>query len=460
MWSCRRQSLLQRLLSLLASAILLTGGHEALATEGPEVKDDPALPLVWLEVAVNGTALGRMEVLLLEREAPLAAENFRLLCTGELGKNAKGQLRHFKGSYFYRIVDDFIDQTGAEADGAFDEPFRCDPGGLELKHTHKGLLSMAHTGPNTNGGHFSIMMGPAHHLDGKHVIFGQIIKGMEIAEAVNRLAKTAPDGRLKWSKMAQITDAGQIRRGSWHLTKHFKEAIAAEKNRIAWRNKQPREELGRLRQLYDDQSLPMVYFDIALNGTFIGRIDMVLFVREAPLAAESFRLMCSGEEGLVPQGKQGAGKPYSYKGMHFYRIIHNFIDQGGMGLPSPLGGEHRDDPGGLRLNHSRMGLLSIANAQASHNTNHFSIMMSPQPHLNGKMVVFGEIVDGHNVALEMNAITLGRPKRECVDCKEAQVIACGQYRRGSAWDEQRVQETIRAERERLKKGEPLPGIWG
>lgn len=90
----------------------------------------------------------------------------------------------------------FIDQSGAETESVFGGQFKDDPGGLKLKHdrccsasshsrvldmagsnkwaaSRRGLLSMANAGPDTNTSHFSIMLGPAHHLDGSYTIFGE-----------------------------------------------------------------------------------------------------------------------------------------------------------------------------------------------------------------------------------------------------------------------------------------------
>ncbi|KAJ1637448.1 cyclophilin-like domain-containing protein [Pavlovales sp. CCMP2436] len=76
---------------------------------------------------------------------------------------------------FYRIIDRFIDQAGVNGinsiwDGAFDD----DPGGLALHHDRDGLLSSANSGPDSNTGHFSIVVAPAPHLDGSYTIFGEV----------------------------------------------------------------------------------------------------------------------------------------------------------------------------------------------------------------------------------------------------------------------------------------------
>lgn len=75
-----------------------------------------------------------MEFILYMTDSPRAAENFRALCTGEKGKDAGGRPLSFVGSRFYRILDKFIDQTGASSTSIYGGPWDDDPGGLKLKH--------------------------------------------------------------------------------------------------------------------------------------------------------------------------------------------------------------------------------------------------------------------------------------------------------------------------------------
>ncbi|PNH02456.1 Peptidyl-prolyl cis-trans isomerase cyp5 [Tetrabaena socialis] len=375
------------------------------------LRDDPELPLVWMEVAVNGTVLGRIEMVLFVKESPRAAENLRLLCSGELGTAESGQRYHIKGSYFYRIIDRFIDQTGAAVDGIFGGEFHDDPGGLRLQHTHKH------------------------------------------AEEINRLAKGHINNELLHSQAAQIVDAGQTRPGSHVTTPEFRAVIESEKRRIAWRNSH-RMELGRLRQLFNDKSLPLVYLDVAIKGVYAGRMEFVLFPKQSPRAAENFRLLCTGEAGMAPPGHEGAGQPYHFKGVHFYRIIENFIDQTGQVTDSPLGGLFLDDPDGLRLNHTHPGLLSMANIGPNTNGAHFSIIMGAPHHLDGHYTIFGEIVDGHHVAYEINALAHGEPNGEHSGSKDAQIIDSGQLRRGSYMETPEFKAVIESERKRIQDARP------
>ena len=143
-------------------------------------------PRCFFDVEIRGERVGRIVFGLYYGSSPRAAENFRALCTGEkgvapAGHEGAGKPYHFKGNRFYRIIDRFIDQTGAGTDSVFGGLFKDDAGGLQLKHYRPGLLSMANMGRDTNGSHFSIVVAPAPHLDGAYTIFGEVLEGSEYA---------------------------------------------------------------------------------------------------------------------------------------------------------------------------------------------------------------------------------------------------------------------------------------
>ena len=156
----------------------------------------------------------------------------------------------------------------------------------------------------------------------------------------------------------------------------------------------------------DLSGLPRTYFDIEINGVPKGRIVFALYTDVAPLAAENFRALCTGEKGTVPLDfplRMGAGKPYWFKGNTFYRIIDEFICQTGTWTESVYGGSFKDDPGGLALKHDRPGLISMAQFGPDNNNGAVFIIMRAWPHLDGKFVIFGEVVRGYEIAEEINA---------------------------------------------------------
>mmetsp|Transcript_1575 Transcript_1575/g.4229 ORF Transcript_1575/g.4229 Transcript_1575/m.4229 type:complete len:214 (-) Transcript_1575:343-984(-) len=180
----------------------------------------------------------------------------------------------------------------------------------------------------------------------------------------------------------------------------------------------------RLQALRDDEGLPMVWMEVAIDGEPAGRIEAVLFARESPFAAENYRQFFSGEKG--PQ--------FHYKGAYFYRIIDRFIDQTGIHTSSSIyGSPFKDDAGGLELKHDRPYLLSIANSGPNTNTNHFSVLVAPAPHLNGHYVVFGECVSGFDVIEKVNLLARGQPGNEAHG-QRAQIVDCGQTRAGDPID--------------------------
>ncbi|GAX76033.1 hypothetical protein CEUSTIGMA_g3476.t1 [Chlamydomonas eustigma] len=181
-------------------------------------------------------------------------------------------------------------------------------------------------------------------------------------------------------------------------------------------------EKSRLQVLRQNKRLPLVYFDITIQGKPVGRMEIILFADVSPIASENFRALCTGEMGIVPDGHDGAGKPYHFKGSTFYRIVDRFICQSGALIESIYGGTFRDDPKGLHLKHDRLGVLSMANNGRDTNTAHFSILMAAAPHLNGKYVIFGEVVSGLDVLHKINAVARGKPNN-AVGPEEQVVIA-------------------------------------
>jgi len=162
------------------------------------IKFEGPLPRVFFDMKMGEEKLGRIEMELYPNVVPKTAENFRQLCTGEAGMGKKGKPLHYKGCSFHRIISNFMCQGGDFTNGngtggesIYGEKFADE--NFKLKHDTKGLLSMANSGPNTNGSQFFITTTETPHLDGKHVVFGKVVKGYDVVEKMESCEKGSND---------------------------------------------------------------------------------------------------------------------------------------------------------------------------------------------------------------------------------------------------------------------------
>ncbi|KAL2819338.1 peptidyl-prolyl cis-trans isomerase D [Aspergillus cavernicola] len=166
---------------------------------------------VFFDIQIGNQKPARVHLELFNDVVPKTAENFRALCTGEKGQGKQGKPLSFKGSIFHRVIKQFMIQggdftafNGTGGESIYGEKFPDE--NFELKHDRPFLLSMANSGPGTNGSQFFITTVPTPHLDGKHVVFGEVINGKSIVRKVENLPTQAD----KPSSDVTIVDCGEL----------------------------------------------------------------------------------------------------------------------------------------------------------------------------------------------------------------------------------------------------------
>ncbi len=147
--------------------------------------------------AVVTTNLGEFEIELYAKECPETVWNFVNLAEGRQETTKKGPF--YDGLVFHRVIENFMIQGGCpEGSGRGGPGYRFqDEFQPTLRHSSAGILSMANAGPGTNGSQFFITLAPTPHLDGRHTVFGKVVKGMEVISTIGKTATGAGDRPVK-----------------------------------------------------------------------------------------------------------------------------------------------------------------------------------------------------------------------------------------------------------------------
>jgi peptidyl-prolyl cis-trans isomerase A (cyclophilin A) len=158
--------------------------------------------------AIFKTSMGDFDIELNVKEAPETVWNFVNLAEGRQPTVKDGP--YYNGLIFHRVIRGFMIQGGCpEGSGRGGPGYRFnDEFDKNLRHSVEGILSMANAGPGTNGSQFFITLGPTPHLDGRHTVFGRVIKGMDVVKKIG----DTPTGAMDRPRTDVVIQSVEIKR--------------------------------------------------------------------------------------------------------------------------------------------------------------------------------------------------------------------------------------------------------
>lgn len=179
--------------------------------DGVDPKEGKITDKTFMDLTIDGVPIGRVEFGLFGDDVPVTTENFRALCTGEKGLGFQGKALHYKGMRFHRIIPGFMCQGGdiTKENGMGGECIygkKFPDENFKFDHGNCMALSMANSGPNTNSSQFFITTGQTPWLDGRHVVFGRVLKGHDVVRQMEVVG--VPNGSCDAN--VRVADCGQL----------------------------------------------------------------------------------------------------------------------------------------------------------------------------------------------------------------------------------------------------------
>jgi peptidyl-prolyl cis-trans isomerase B (cyclophilin B) len=321
-------------------------------------------------VATLETEKGDIVVELFADEAPNTVNNFIFLAREGFYDNTT----------FHRVIADFMAQGGDPSGTGRGGPGYqfADEFSPRLTHDGPGVLSMANAGANTNGSQFFITFVATPWLDGAHTVFGKVIDGLDVLMSLtvrDPQTATTPGDVIRTIRIDEATASMVPEPTPETLTMPGEVSM-------------PDDPLFR-NGMYTTRPAMVIDPDRTYRATFKtekGDIVVELYADQVPNTVNNFVFLA--REGF-------------YDGVIFHRVVPNFVIQGGdpTGTGSGGPGYRFEDEFSSRLHGT--GALSMANAGPNTNGSQFFITFSPQPHLDGKHSVFGQLVEGMDVMLNI-----------------------------------------------------------